>query len=208
MSFQSETTTVASNEQAPLLPKTQPNDIYNNDNDDTYLIKQPRKYKAVALLCAVFLAGSVFWIQRWLDLIWFSSFHIVGSHFAAHTLGAMKNIIKEVDIYASDCNLFYSLWQYVGFWHIEFPVWCYPIQRLYCEYCASCFWWYCSWQLWHSFWFYCYYYPDYCWQCAGGFLNRQQEFTYHDYRACLVWHWQWHCSHCSRNNSQPVVQRT
>ncbi|CDS07839.1 hypothetical protein LRAMOSA01788 [Lichtheimia ramosa] len=75
MSFQSETTTVASNEQAPLLPKTQPNDIYNNDNDDTYLIKQPRKYKAVALLRAVFLA--------------------VGSHFAAHTLGAMKNIIKE-----------------------------------------------------------------------------------------------------------------
>ncbi|KAI9244941.1 major facilitator superfamily domain-containing protein [Sporodiniella umbellata] len=44
-----------------------------------FLSEQKWEYKTIALLCAIFLA--------------------VGSHFAAHTLGAMKNIIKtEFDI--------------------------------------------------------------------------------------------------------------
>ncbi|KAJ8659646.1 hypothetical protein O0I10_004625 [Lichtheimia ornata] len=54
------------------------NEEYYNDVDtknEDHLTTQPWKYKAVALACALFLA--------------------VGSHFAAHTLGAMKNIIKE-----------------------------------------------------------------------------------------------------------------
>ncbi|RCH86311.1 Major facilitator super domain-containing protein 1 [Rhizopus azygosporus] len=44
-------------------------------NPANQLSDQPWKYKMVALLCAMFLA--------------------VGSHFAAHTLGAMKSIIKK-----------------------------------------------------------------------------------------------------------------
>ncbi|KAI8372748.1 major facilitator superfamily domain-containing protein [Radiomyces spectabilis] len=46
-----------------------------NDDDYCHLADQPWKYKAVALTCALLLA--------------------VGSHFAAHTLGAMKPIIKQ-----------------------------------------------------------------------------------------------------------------
>ncbi|CAO3700263.1 unnamed protein product [Rhizopus microsporus] len=45
-----------------------------NDEDYCYLSEQKWQYKLIALLCAIFLA--------------------VGSHFAAHTLGAMKNTIK------------------------------------------------------------------------------------------------------------------
>lgn len=152
MSFQSETTTVASNEQAPLLPKTQRNDPYNNnddDNDDTYLINQPRKYKVVALLCAVFLAGNVFWMHLILSDLTHFTHDSVGSHFAAHTLGAMKNIVKEVSVLPSCCNPFlFMMYMHrlpdVGFWYIQFPIWCHSIQRLHREYGASCFWWYRS----------------------------------------------------------------
>ncbi|RCH97907.1 Major facilitator super domain-containing protein 1 [Rhizopus stolonifer] len=45
-----------------------------NDEDYCFLAEQKWEYKCVALMCAIFLA--------------------VGSHFAAHTLGAMKNTIK------------------------------------------------------------------------------------------------------------------
>lgn len=71
---------------------------------------------------------------------------VVGSHFAAHTLGAMKNIIKEVNVFASYCNLFLFMMHghYVGFRHIQFSVWCHSIQRFHCEHGASCFWWYRS----------------------------------------------------------------
>ncbi|KAI8987545.1 hypothetical protein BDF20DRAFT_850834 [Mycotypha africana] len=51
----------------------------DDENDITCkLASQPWKYKIVALSCAMFLA--------------------MGSHFAAHTLGAMKSTIKEVRI--------------------------------------------------------------------------------------------------------------
>ncbi|KAI8334070.1 major facilitator superfamily domain-containing protein [Choanephora cucurbitarum] len=46
-----------------------------NDDDYCFLAEQKWEYKCIALMCAMFLA--------------------VGSHFAAHTLGAMKNTIKE-----------------------------------------------------------------------------------------------------------------
>lgn len=46
-----------------------------NDDDYCYLSEQKWEYKLIALMCAIFLA--------------------VGSHFAAHTLGAMKNTIKQ-----------------------------------------------------------------------------------------------------------------
>ncbi|OBZ85425.1 Major facilitator superfamily domain-containing protein 1 [Choanephora cucurbitarum] len=50
--------------------------IEDDDDDPTcQLSKQPWKYKSIALLCAIFLA--------------------MGSHFAAHTLGAMKSTIKK-----------------------------------------------------------------------------------------------------------------
>ncbi|KAG2187362.1 hypothetical protein INT44_005048 [Umbelopsis vinacea] len=50
-------------------------EIERNESTCDGLSSQPWQNKAVALLCALLLA--------------------VGSHFAAHTLGAMKNIIKE-----------------------------------------------------------------------------------------------------------------
>ncbi|KAF7732113.1 hypothetical protein EC973_006368 [Apophysomyces ossiformis] len=46
-----------------------------DDDDYCHLAEQPWEYKMVALACALFLA--------------------VGSHFAAHTLGAMKSKLKE-----------------------------------------------------------------------------------------------------------------
>lgn len=63
------------------------------------LANQPWQYKAVALLCALFLAGKFLPSSLTLYISYNSrnTHHIsVGSHFAAHTLGAMKNIIKEV----------------------------------------------------------------------------------------------------------------
>ncbi|KAI8082845.1 major facilitator superfamily domain-containing protein [Halteromyces radiatus] len=64
----------------------------NNDNQNSsycQLSDQPWKYKSIALLCALFLA--------------------VGSHFAAHTLGAMKNTIKqEFDISNSQYGVLQS----------------------------------------------------------------------------------------------------
>lgn len=57
------------------------------------LSDQPWKYKVVALLCAMFLAGLAWTIHIPTPTKPFSK---VGSHFAAHTLGAMKSIIKKV----------------------------------------------------------------------------------------------------------------
>ncbi|KAI9314580.1 major facilitator superfamily domain-containing protein [Dichotomocladium elegans] len=69
-------------ESEALLPKTHGNTSKSLHSDatsqdggyETHLARQPNKYKIIALLCAIFMA--------------------VGSHFAAHTLGAMKNTIK------------------------------------------------------------------------------------------------------------------
>ncbi|KAG2230135.1 hypothetical protein INT48_001477 [Thamnidium elegans] len=64
------------NKDKQVTPTTTSLYISNENNDTTcQLSNQPWKYKIVALLCALFLA--------------------VGSHFAAHTLGAMKSIIKK-----------------------------------------------------------------------------------------------------------------
>lgn len=60
-----------------------------NDEDYCFLSEQKWEYKLIALLCAIFLA--------------------VGSHFAAHTLGAMKNTIKiEFDITNSQYGVIQS----------------------------------------------------------------------------------------------------
>ncbi|KAI7893521.1 major facilitator superfamily domain-containing protein [Mucor mucedo] len=61
----------------------------DRDDDFCYLSEQKWKYKLIALACALFLA--------------------VGSHFAAHTLGAMKNTIKkEFDITNSQYGVIQS----------------------------------------------------------------------------------------------------
>ncbi|KAI8393844.1 major facilitator superfamily domain-containing protein [Radiomyces spectabilis] len=63
--------------------------IPTTDDDYCHLADEPWEYKAVALSCALFLA--------------------VGSHFAAHTLGATKNILKkEFDISNSQYGVIQS----------------------------------------------------------------------------------------------------
>ncbi|KAJ2964790.1 hypothetical protein NQZ79_g329 [Umbelopsis isabellina] len=58
------------------------------------LSNQPWQYKSIALLCALFLA--------------------VGSHFAAHTLGAMKNIIKEYGVIQSSVSIVNTILPVLG----------------------------------------------------------------------------------------------
>ncbi|KAI8980829.1 major facilitator superfamily domain-containing protein [Pilobolus umbonatus] len=86
------------NEQSPLIKKTccslkktccESALPPSRDNEVCQLSEEPWKHKCVALICALFLA--------------------VGSHFAAHTLGALKSIIKrEYDISNSQYGVIQS----------------------------------------------------------------------------------------------------
>ncbi|CEP14934.1 hypothetical protein [Parasitella parasitica] len=76
-------------DKAPITKLFIPSTTESDDDPTCQLSSQPWKYKIVALICAMFLA--------------------MGSHFAAHTLGAMKSTIKkEFDISNSQYGVLQS----------------------------------------------------------------------------------------------------
>ncbi|CAG8578995.1 2612_t:CDS:2 [Gigaspora margarita] len=81
------------------------NSLSNDDDNKINIIEEelnrPWKYKVFALLCALSLSGTyvqhpTFEDNNKSNIVYFNNLsNAVGSHFAAHTLGALKSIVKD-----------------------------------------------------------------------------------------------------------------
>ncbi|KAF0408075.1 MFS general substrate transporter [Gigaspora margarita] len=81
------------------------NSLSNDDDNKINIIEEelnrPWKYKVFALVCALSLSGTyvqhpTFEDNNKSNIVYFNDLsNAVGSHFAAHTLGALKSIVKD-----------------------------------------------------------------------------------------------------------------
>jgi hypothetical protein len=91
-----------------------------NHQDYCFLADQKWEYKCIALMCAIFLAGN---LSHLLEIsMYILTSILVGSHFAAHTLGAMKNTIKTVNALRSIIQVSFFLISWCIYRNLVSPI--------------------------------------------------------------------------------------